>query len=234
MDNSAYRLLTLLEAGKKYPGNYACVRVWKDLLSAETELEVPEKFGYFLRLVGETAHDVLQISPSSVDSVSHWRGQILTAMSSSHMSSAWEGFINHIDSHTFAYLRMQADLIDGKIHKKLIDINQLTKAREHLLLALSAIRDSNTLAPATRIALITKIQAIISAIDNYHILGQEHVFDAVKVIYFDMTHAQQQGIEVPGKSNIRDGLSIFADLMSMADGAIALSGPIMQLLQNIP
>jgi hypothetical protein len=234
MDNSAFRLLTILEAGKNYPGNYPCVRAWKDILGAETELEVPEKYGYFLRLVGETANDVLQISPSSEDAVAHWRGRILAAMSSSHMSSAWEGFISNIDSHTFSYLRMQADLINGKTPKNSIDTSQLAKAREHLQIALNEIRDSRTLKAETRIALISKIQAIISAIDNYHIVGQEYIFDAVKVVYFDMTLAKQEGIEVPGKSNIREGLSIIADLMSMADGAIALSGPIMQLVSNLP
>ena len=233
MDNSAYRLLTILEAGKKYPGNRPCLSAWKHLLGADTELEVLGKYGYFFRLVGEAAEEVLRISPSSEGAVSHWKSRILAGISSSHMSSPWEAFMGQIDSHTFEYLRMQVDLVDGKIHKKSLDIEQLTKARGHLFVALNEIRESNSLTPETRIALIAKIQGIISAIDNYSIVGQDHVFDAVKAAFFDIAHANQRGVEVPGKSSIREGLSILSDLMSVADGAIALSGPISQFLPSL-
>lgn len=229
MDNAASRLLAILESGKKLQGNISCVSAWKTLLNANSKAEVPEKFGEVLWLAGKAADEVLRISPNSTYAVSHWRNCILAAVSNSHLASPWENFISHIDGHTLEYLRTHAELIDGKFPAKTLNSEKLQEAKKKLLDALGEIRNSD-LDPATRIMLTAKIQAIITAIDNYFITGQEGVFDSLRIAAFDLVAVEQKQRDFPGHSKAREGLSILADLMSYADGLIALSAPVTKLL----
>lgn len=233
MDNSVSRLLAILEAGKAYKPSTPCVTVWRSILKVESDVEVPERYGQVLNLAGKAAQDILRVSPSAADGVNHWRSRILSAMSTSNMSSPWEHFFTHIDTHTFAYLRIQADLLDGKLPTKTLDKDLLAKSRQYLQIALKDIRDSD-LSPNIRITLIARIQAIISAIDNYAVSGQEEVFDSLKSAVFDIAAITKKEGDFAGKSKVYDGLSILADLMSFADGLISLSGPVSQLLKSLP
>lgn len=233
MDNAISRLLSILEEGRNHKGGTPCLAVWKSILKVESDIEVPERYGQVLALAGKAAEEVLRISPSSIDGVNHWRSRILSAMSNSTMTSPWETFYGQIDKHTFIYLRMQAELIDGKVPTKSLDVEKLSKARQHLQVALKEIRDSD-LSPNIRMLLIARIQSIISAIDNYSISGQEEIFDSFKSALFDVAAVTHKEGDFPGKSKVREGLTILADLMSFADGLISLSGPVSQLLKSLP
>lgn len=78
--------------------------------------------------------------------------------------------------------------------------------------------------------LTARIQAIITAIDNYFITGQEGVFDALKIAAFEIATAEQKQKDFSGQSKVREGLTILSELMSYADGLIALSAPVTKLL----
>ena len=232
MENSASRLLELLEKGKAFPKNKSCADAWKFLLGVERDIEIPERLGHFYRLVGQAAEDVIRSNPAAAGGVDHWRSRIYSAIENSKFGNPWENFINQIDSHTFNYLRLQSDSLDSKRPTKKLNKDHLKKARDFLEKSLDEIRESS-LPGADKINLIAKIQSVIFAIDNYDILGQEAVFDSMKIAAFDYANTSNKHQEMPGQSNVREGLAILADLMSMADGAIALTGPITHLLKSL-
>lgn len=232
MDNSAFRLLRLLEKAKGHPDTTPSVRVWKSVFELANDADVPGRFGQLLVLAETAASDILEIDSSCSDAVSYWKGQILNAMSATTLHSPWKDFSKFIDTHTLQYLNLQARLLNASHTTFQLDREKLGRARDSLWEALESIRESDLPLPAKQI-LIKRISELISAIDDYVITGQEGVFDAFKLAAVDLRDELAAHPDIAGKSKLREGLSIIADLMTVATATAALSGPALKLLELV-
>jgi hypothetical protein len=185
----------------------------------------------FYQLVEAAAEEVLEIAPKQANSVNHWRSQVSSALYAAHGNIEWRHFMANIDGHTFEYLRLHSEITALVIKKSTTDFALLESAKKSLLDAINEISESSA-SSLVKISLIKRIISVVNAIDDFQITGDERVFDEFKATLFDLSKAKDNMNDMPGKSKIRDGLAIISDLMSTADGAIALSGPIVKLLEN--
>lgn len=232
MSSAALRLLEILEKSREVRPETPYIRAWGIIFGVEDKNETVRKLGLFFQLVQVAAEEIIQLAPNQQKSISYWQSRISNALLSANGSSAWNNFITHIDQHTFEYLRLHSQIAELTIKKSSIDFQQLESAKNILEEAIQEISSSST-SSSVKISLIKRIRAVVNAINDFAITGDERVFDEFKATLFDLSKTKEKIGEFPGKSKIRDGLSIISDLMSTADGATAIAGPIVKLLENL-
>ena len=130
-------------------------------------------------------------------------------------------------------MSVQAEICKLRIHHLDLDREKIAKAILCLEEAIKELESSN-LEIEVKLGLIRRLRAMANALSDYNITGDEAIFDEFKVTLVDLASAKDQGKDVPSQSKIRECLSIIADLMSTADGATALTGPVTRLLGFIP
>ncbi len=231
MSSATLRLLEILESGKQIKPETNYVQAWSHIFGTDDHASTLRKLGLFYQLVQAAAEEVTQLAPAQKKSVFHWKSQITDSLFSAHGSIEWRHFINRMDEHTFEYLRLHSQIASLTIQKTEIDISQLNVARSLLKEATEEITNSS-ISSIAKLNLIIRIRSVINAIDDFKITGDERVFDEFKATLFDLSKAKENMGEIPGKSKIREGLTIISELMSTADGAIALSAPVIKLLEN--
>lgn len=229
MDNSAQRLLTLLEAAKAYPNpQHSAQSAWRAVFELDDALDIPQKLGALLVLSGQAAREVVEIDPATEQAVRHWRSQIFHMCTYGH-GALWKEVAAHIDIHTLEYLRLQARLLEYANPTKSIAKESLDNARLALEDAIDEIRQSD-LESLLKIRIIERIREIVIAIDNYEITGQKAVFDAFKLSIIDLGDQLSKN-DLPGKAKLREGLAVIADLMNVASSSASLAPPVMQFLK---
>ncbi len=231
MDNAPLRLLRLLEAMKAFPHKeQSLASAWKAVLKIEDDMDMPQKVGAVLLLSGQAARQVLDADPEALGAVQHWRHR-LYQFCTYGFGSKWSEAESQIDKHTLHYLKMHARLLEYVAPTKDVPVDRLIEAAIALEAAISEIRSSE-LRSDLKFLIIDRIQAIIAAIDNYSITGQEAVFNAFKIAGIDLREPLGDN-DIPAKAQLREGLSIIADLMTVAASGVALSGPVKQLLELV-
>lgn len=229
MDNAPLRLYRLLKAMKDYPHEQKSVAsVWKAVLNIEDDMDMPQKVGAVLLLSGQAARQVLDAEPDALGAVQHWRHQIYQFCSFG-FGNKWADARGQIDKHTLEYLKLHARILQHVAPSLDIPIDRLNEARIALEKAINEIYASD-LAPDFKFLLIDRIRSIVVAIGNYLITGQEGVFNAFKVAGVDLREPLSSA-EIPGKGHLREGLSIIADLMTVAASGVALAAPVKNLLE---
>jgi len=229
MDNAPLRLYRLLQAMKDYPHEQKSVAsVWKAVLSIEDDMDMPQKVGAVLLLSGQAARQILDVEPDALGAVQHWRHQIYQFCSYG-FGSKWAEARGQIDKHTLEYLKLHARIVEHVSPSTDVPIDRLNEARTALETAIDEIRASDLRADI-KFLLIDRIQSIVVAIGNYLITGQEGVFNAFKVAGIDLREPLSAA-DIPGKQSLRVGLSIIADLMTVAASGAALAGPVSNLLE---
>jgi hypothetical protein len=232
MDNSVSRLLKILERAKELKGTNPCIQNWKELFNAREDYEVPEKIGSLLTLSGVAARQVVALHPDCIDGVIYWQSRLTSALSSASLKSEWSEFFKYIDGHAISYLRMQAKLVDNERRSTLLEESRLNDARIALHTALDEISSSN-LSNEAKIILLDRVRSLIAAIENYAIFGQDAIFDLLKATAFDIGSLREAGQDIPKSGALREGLSILADLMTVASSIPALAPPALALLERI-
>ncbi|EKT4088135.1 TPA: hypothetical protein UMF74_002257 [Stenotrophomonas maltophilia] len=232
MDNAASRLLDILLRAKQLPPSNPCLHNWKVLFGIDHDHEVPEHIGALLSLSGEAARQIVELHPDCTAGVDHWRSRLTAAMSMATLQSSWNDFFKHVDSHSITYLKMQAKLVNGERRTAKLDGDRLDHALSALRTSLDDIVASE-LAPEAKIILLERIRSLIAAIENYGIVGQEAIFDLLKATAFDISTLKDAGETMPNSNALREGLSILADLMTVASSIPAIAPPALALIERI-
>ncbi len=232
MDNAVSRLLVLLLRGKELSAATQCMQNWKTLFNVTHDHEVPEKLGALLVLAGDAARQVIELHPDCTDGVNYWRSRIAAALTVSTLHSPWNEFFKYIDSHSISYLKMQAKLVNGERGTVLLDDSRLKSSHGALRTALDEIA-SSSLSPEAKLVLLDRVRSLIAAIENYEIVGQQAIFDLLKATAFDLGALKEAGQDVSGSKSLKEGLSILADLMTVASTIPVLGPPALALIQRI-
>jgi hypothetical protein len=232
MDNAACRLLELLLRAKQLPMSNQCLLNWKTLFGVHHDYEVPERIGAMLALSGEAARQIVDLHPDCAEGVNYWRSRLTSAMTVATLNSQWNEFFKYIDSHSISYLKMQAKLVNGERKTSKLDKDRLGQALSALRTSLDDIAASD-LAPEAKIILLDRIRSLIAAIENYAIVGQDAIFDLLKAAAFEMSAFKEAGETMPSSSALREGLSILADLMTVASSMPAIAPPAIALIERI-
>jgi hypothetical protein len=169
-------------------------------------------------------------NPDARNAATHIRACMLR-ICSSNLAAPWAETLKFIDQHTIEYLRMHSRLSRVYAPIKLLEKESFERARNCLESAIEEIRNSN-LTAQTKFSLVNRIRSILNAIENFEITGQEQVFDEFKLAIIDLKDELAKD-DLPGKSKIREGLSIIADLLQIATTIYALTSPVRQMIENL-
>ncbi|WP_447595916.1 hypothetical protein [Stenotrophomonas rhizophila] len=232
MDNAVSRLLDLLLQGKQLPVSTQCMQNWKTLFNVTHDYEVPEKLGAMLVLAGDAARQVIELHPDCTDGVNYWRSRLATALTVSTFQSPWNEFFKYIDSHSISYLKMQAKLVNGERRTIPLDDSRLKSSRDALRMALDEIALSDLSAEA-KLVLMDRVRSLIVAIENYAFFGQQAIFDLLKATAFDLGVLKEAGQDASESKSLREGLSILADLMTVASTIPVFGPPALALIHRI-
>lgn len=229
MDNSAERLLRILESAKHHPNKQnSASSTWKSIFNVQEEFLIPAKLGGLYVLANRVAKEMTDFSPSSSKVAAHLNN-CMFKICHAKLNEPWHETSKYIDEHTIEYLRMHANHSKSFLKNKEINQNDLLTARSALEDAISEISKSN-LPLESKNLIIRRIRDILIAIDNFAITGQEAVFDAFKIAIIDLNKDLSDD-NLPGKSSLREGLSTIADLLQVATAVPTLSPPVKQIIE---
>ncbi|MEQ1513730.1 MAG: hypothetical protein ABL934_13765 [Lysobacteraceae bacterium] len=231
MSSAVIRLYEIMLAAKKIPSASEYINGWRLIFNAKNINETWRKIGLMHDLVEVAAQESMEVSPNQKTNIDYWKNQISAALQNTTQGTQWQHFIARIDQHTIGYLSAQATISGLKINHSKIDKEKTNNAIRLLNESISEIYSSE-LEIGIKLCLIRRIRSLANSLDDYIITGDEAIFDEFKITAFDISSATKNKINIPAKSKIREGLAIVSDLMSTADGAIALSAPIIQMLEN--
>lgn len=236
-DNPAYRLVTILEAGKKIPGESSCKGAWADLLETDqSSYQLLERIAKVMELPSLVFQALTDADPSEAQNCSHWTAQISKAFSHQNLSSNWHSFIGHVDHHSITYLKMHAKILDFGSKRRVINLTELGKVRAELDDIVKEILASDEITQVTKVYLVRNLRKLISAIDEFRITGSEAIFDALEAVVghaaFDQDYKNSLSAKVAG-SRLTDCLQTLANLVTVALGYKELAAPITALLLGI-
>ena len=228
-DNSAARLLALLEEGKKKPANHKCKSTWEELLQCSGDDPLlMSRLGKVMELPSQVILSLQESFPEQGDTWNHWVNQVNTAFMVQNLHANWDSFIAHIDIHTITYLKMSASLLEQKTNTKLIAEDDLKGIREKLDSILSEVI-SSTGSDDVKKYLVRNLRKLIVSIDEYRLTGAFPLLDAVET---SIGHAH---IDKQYKSFLTDtdlGKQLLETLASIAN-VVTVAVGIPQLSQTI-
>lgn len=229
LTNPAYRLLSILEAGKKISHDRPCRSTWAALLKTnETSSELLVRIGKTMELPSLIIAELQDSHPEESDSWSHWSTQVQNAFMSQQLNSNWGSFISRIDDHSYRYLRVHGKLIQVNSKTKPLDNSVLTEARSKLNDCLTQLLESD-IDKEVKSYLARNIRKIITAIDEYSITGTTGIFDSLEIIMGHQVFDKKYS-DVLKKTDI--GQSITSIVGTVAN-AMAIATGLPQLGQSV-
>lgn len=232
-DNSAARLLKILDHGKGInsdtPAKQAWARIFElenSLNNTETQSILMSKLGQVMLLPHETMTLLEQYYPAQAPALNHTLAQIQSAFVSQNLSDKWYTFIRYIDKHCIDALTMTSALLENKLETKIIDSDELEsfKARVQELIEHTIKSD---LTSEFKKFMTHYLQKILNAINDYLISGAMPILDAVEAT---LGHAvldpsfKEELKESETGQKIRDMLGDLANLVTIAAGATGAIG----------
>jgi hypothetical protein len=184
-DNPAKRLLAVLEAGKKLPGNGNCRESWKALLKTDEESEMLGRLGKTMSLCAEIIRVMSEEHPEHSASWTHWNSQVIAAFMGQNLLGDWATFISKIDTHSLHYLGMTATLLEHARPTKVVTAEELAQLRERFQALQKQVleADLGMLPARLRQYLVQTLHRLLAAIDEYHITGATSLLDAAEGAY---------------------------------------------------
>ncbi len=221
-DNPAYRLLTLLEEGKRLDQNLNCRQAWSKLLNVRPESpELFVRIGKVMELPSLTVSAIRFTYPDEPDTWSHWVSQVQAGFNGQVLNQTWSTFINMIDHHSINYLKIHSRLLQVKSKLKPLDEDVLNGAKTGLTEVLDLLLASEDIDKEIRVALSRNIRKLINAIEEYKLTGSAGIFDSIEVLfghaYFDPKYAQVIKESTLGEK-VAQIVGVLADSMTIALG----------------
>lgn len=229
-DNSAARLLAILELGKSLDPNINAKDAWMIILgvtsdTANAQSILMSKLGQVMLLPHETQIIFEQYYPYNSASLDYTLSQIQKAFTNQNLSQDWRIFISYIDTHCISTLSMTSALLDNKLGSKLIEKTELDSFKGKIREILDEVIHSD-LTNEFKKFMTHYLQKILNSIDDYLISGAMPILLAVEST---IGHAV---LDPNFKSELRDTTTgdkirhILADLANMTTVATAASGAI--------
>ncbi|EJG0692569.1 hypothetical protein C4G81_RS23445 [Vibrio parahaemolyticus] len=237
-DNSAARLLKILDEGKGINPNLGAKQAWGRIFelqnietSTETESILMSKLGQVMLLPHETMTLVEQYYPAQAPALNHTLAQIQAAFVSQNLSGKWDTFIRHIDKHCIDTLSMTTALLENKLETKLIDAEKLESFRIRVQ---ELIEDTikSDLTSEFKKFMTHYLQKILGAINDYLISGAMPILDAVEAT---LGHAvldpdfKEELKESETGQKVRD---VLGDLANVVTVATAATGAVAYIANN--
>ncbi|MFD0740067.1 hypothetical protein ACFQZQ_12350 [Lysobacter koreensis] len=236
MDNSAARLLRVLERCKEIDTGVDCATAWREVLAAPDNNVLLGAFGEFFTLVNDTASEVLHRHPDLVDAVDHWRSRIFNGFNATQMNGRWEHFLAHIDNVTLFSLRSQAKVLHSEERRTELAPDQLSQIYQHLSQALELIGNGD-MPVEIREMLIGRIENLQALINRYRFVGQKALLDSAKLLAADVASipvSQIEGLKKAGiYDQIRESLAILANATTISATGPMIAGAAQNLLSLI-
>ena len=186
MDNSASRLLFILEKCKEADKKLSCAQAWSQVLNVSDDAELMGAIGDFMKLAEQAGKEIMADHPDELDSVRYWQRRILLGFKSAALSVTWDNFSNHIDSVSIFSLRSQSKILNSSSNKKKIEIEEISKIIEIFQSSLELCSDLK-ISTKARKAICSRIEQIISLLNRYQYVGQDAVLDATKLLVADIS-----------------------------------------------
>lgn len=178
-DNPAARLLAILTAGKQKDRKLPCRAVWDELLdTGSNQPLLMSRLGKLMELPALIIESIQLAYPEEGNTWSHWESQVNTAFMVQNMHGSWETFIQHIDDHSFTYLRMTSNLLASKSTTRLIASESLSPVRADLQRIHDELIESDQ-PDEVKKYLSRNIRRMIVSIDEYRLTGALPLLDAI-------------------------------------------------------
>ena len=231
-DNSAARLLKILDAGKSINSNFPAKQAWgrifelEEIETSEAESILMSKLGQVMLLPHETMTLVEQYYPTQAPALNHTLAQIQAAFISQNLSDKWHTFIYHIDTHCIDVLSMTAALLENKLETKIIDTEELDSFRIRVQELIDDTIKSD-LSSEFKKFMTHYLQKILGAINDYLISGAMPILDAVEAT---LGHAvldpnfKEELKESETGQKVRDMLGDLANVVTVATAATGAIG----------
>lgn len=226
-DNAAFRLLDLLEMGKKIPADRQCRTAWAELLDVGVNNcpELHSKLGKVMELSSTIVTEIRDAYPDEHDTCDHWSTQVDNAFNSQQLNGQWATFISCIDQHSINYLRMHARLLQNISKTKPVAEGVLEATRKELDSILRELLASDVDAEVKRY-LSRNLRKLIAAVDEYKLTGSAAIFDSIEILMghsvFDAKYKESITETSIGK-RIVELLGILANAMTVAQGLPQIS-----------
>ncbi|MEE9423993.1 MAG: hypothetical protein V3V18_03320 [Methylococcales bacterium] len=184
MQNSAERLLKILQEGENHDNGKSCRQVWQELLRVQNDDEalLISRLGKTMLLPYEIALIIDEHFPEERETHKYWINRVSTAFKQQNLDQKWETFNKIIDQHTISYLRISANLLSVLTGSSDLGEDKLSDLRESINNLLVDVRDSDITANA-KVYLLRSLQRILIALDEYEISGSMPIIDAIEMTY---------------------------------------------------
>jgi hypothetical protein len=233
-DNSAYRLLAILEAGKALKDNRNCRECWEELLgvTGNTAL-LMSRLSKVMALPQTIVTEIQSAYPSHGNTWAHWEGQVSAAFMVQNMHAEWKTFNSNIDAHTLTYLKLAAELLNSRSHTQLLKEQEVATVRKRVADLLDEALASD-LPSALKAQVARCLRRLIESLDEYRLTGAVSVLEASEIAlghasldseYRSFLHDTELG------KRTLDAISAAANLLTISQSLPALSVAITQLLK---
>lgn len=242
MDNSAKRLLAILQRIHDFNNSTPIIDVWSQIFNCTDQMEALNQFSNFLNLINATAVEITDFDPDEIGHVQYWRSQIANAILSTKPIDPISAFISKIDNTSFSLLKLQSKLLHTKRRNRILLDDELTNLSLTTQEIIDHINNSD-LSPENKTTLIRKFDSVLSAIKNHSVFGIDHLTKALDDVMLALIKDQFKILTEMKKSNsglwddfwtywgrVADTLQNVGAVPLLADVGIRLS----QLLPHIP
>lgn len=228
--SSTEALFQIITKINKYKSSNDFYSAWRQIFSSKDNLEVLREVGLLFSLVDSAAKEADSFTSGfSGRSTTHWRNQILTALTTVSAHNSWEKFRTSIDSHSIGYLELQANLVGGRLSDLSVSDEKLGEALVHLNAAIGEV-GSSSLSSEVKLLLLRRLRELIAAIEDYGFTGNPALFDQLKATTFDLAAVRTINPEINEIDELEKGLSILANAMAVASSLKGLAKPALKLL----
>jgi hypothetical protein len=220
-DNSAARLLAILERARKINPNTTCQAAWDALLDAQNDSsKLLSRMGKMIALPEQITSTLSNSSGVNSELLAHISDQFRSAFTYQKTNDKWSEFTTRIDAHLINYLGLASSLLEMQTQTKILSDEEINKLRQNFSDLLEEIRQNN-ISPRLKAYITQQIYGILSALDDYFITGAEPIMHKIESTVghalVDKEYKNFLTSEELGKS-LLDCLSAAANLVTVAVG----------------
>lgn len=170
-NNPAQRLLTILDAARKYPDGKA-EDAWSVLLSVEQgdKPQLLRRLGLLLDLPYQIKEQIMNINDIQHDVYLKWMPAVQTSFSSINLGRNFNEFRNPLSDHTIYGLEVCSELLSRHSAEKILNPADLQKLGSEVTGLLDLLHDAD-LAPDLKLFIVTRLDEIHQAILDYEFAG---------------------------------------------------------------
>lgn len=173
-ENSAARLLKIIQKGKELDKAMNCRSAWFDLLDVSdiNNSMLMERLGMVMRLPDRIKYELNKIENIDIANYLHWEPSINKGFMSQVLNSNWSSFIDHVSDQSVTFLSITADIISSNLSQNEIEETELNSIKIKIQELLEDIENSNISPDVSNYVRIT-LQNILLSLEEYEFLGGE-------------------------------------------------------------